>query len=724
MGAMRRRRQVLAVFLVAVLLCAPAGFGPGAAVWAADHSLRIEKDGGFLAAPGDENVEINFTISNARATPVTIRGARLEFYGPRSHHVNVTGGLSAIVELEGRGDSVNANFKVDIHKDASPGQIQYRLIVPVIQNNGALVNEVQEYVLDVAERFANRGMVDIRHNTDPLEGFWPGSDNHITFEVSNNGSVLLRDVVLYLTLPEGMWINNDSNTINLGHILRGEKRTRTYPITVDEALAGKTYPITLEVKGKIPQSATETFYDPESGNVTRTRTTTETERDFSEEKSYFIPVLGDGTGQLRDLSIQNISVPVEVTEDQDFTLSFTVRNDGDAAVRDVRVYAELPEGLFNKTAAVFAESRFEPGESRAYSVTLYAAEASGRSYPIKIGAEPLSGEPGGGAVQYVSVFARDGEGSGAATPQLMIDRYSYGGSHVMAGRAFFLNLSLYNTSDKRLSNIKVTLSSEDGAFVPVDSSSSFFVESIGPRGSVERSVHLSAKPSAEQKTTALNVSMSYEDSSGNAFTADDIVSIPVTQETRLTVDEVIPPYECYVGQFSFAEVQFYNMGKTTLNNLIINAEGDFDIMESNSYFVGNMESGHSDSYSFSFLPRQEGPVEGKIVFTYENDAGDKIVHEVPFVFQAMEMPVWDDIDPFEETETSMPWALILFGIVLVLLIVGFLVFRKVRKARQEKKLEIQDASFNTALDLDIASASKQGPTDKADKADKPNADRD
>ena len=48
------------------------------------------------------------------------------------------------------------------------------------------------------------------------------------------------------------------------------------------------------------------------------------------------------------------------------------------------------------------------------------------------------------------------------------------------------------------------------------------------------------------------------------------------------------------------------------------------------------------------MPREVGPMEGVITFTYEDAAGNAQYLEVPFTFEAQEMPVWDDSDMFED----------------------------------------------------------------------------
>ena len=210
----------------------------------------------------------------------------------------------------------------------------------------------------------------------------------------------------------------------------------------------------------------------------------------------------------------------------------------------------------------------------------------------------------------------------------MVSNYSYGGSFVQAGDEFRLDLGLQNTSSAHTTaQHKSHAGLPDGTFIPVRSSNSFFINRIDKNGTVNQSMYLSVKPDAEQKTTSITVSMSYEDTEGNAFTATDVISIPVMQDTRLIVDDIIAPPELYVGMPNGVSVDFYNMGRTKLHNLRINAEGDFDTMESNSYYAGNMEPGTTDSYDFSFIPRETGTMSGKIIFTYEDASGHQQVYE-------------------------------------------------------------------------------------------------
>jgi len=396
------------------------------------------------------------------------------------------------------------------------------------------------------------------------------------------------------------------------------------------------------------------------------------------------------------IAITNINTPPVAIAGNDFTVSFNVTNQGDFATGRLKITAEVPDGLANRTKNIFLEQSIAKGQSKSYSVTYFSEDgAAEKNYPIMITVEPASGGDAADTVmQYTGVFIENGGSGSIKTPQLMVSNYSYGGSFVQAGDQFRLDIGLTNTSSNHtLQNIKVTLQSGDGTFIPVNSSNSFYINRIDRNGYADYSIYLSVKPDAEQKTTSINVDMSYEDSSGNAFTATDVISIPIMQETRLIVDDIIAPPELYAGMQNGVNVEFYNMGKTTLNNLRIYAEGDFDTMESTSYYAGNMESGRSDSYNFSFIPRGPGVMEGTVYFTYEDASGDQQVIEKQFSFDIMEMPVWNE-EPFPIDENmggkKTPWLPIGAGAVAVAGAAGIVLWKRHRKKKMNREMEIDE----------------------------------
>ena len=126
-------------------------------------------------------------------------------------------------------------------------------------------------------------------------------------------------------------------------------------------------------------------------------------------------------------------------------------------------------------------------------------------------------------------------------------------------------MSLLNTSSyATVSNIKVSLVSDDGVFSPVNSSNTIYIESIGPKESIQNVFTLTPKRDAEHKTYGISVNIEYEDDKGNQYNSKDIISINVIQQAKLVLGDLILPPEVYVGQTFPVSIEFYNMGKTTL----------------------------------------------------------------------------------------------------------------------------------------------------------------
>ncbi|MEI7885221.1 MAG: NEW3 domain-containing protein [Clostridia bacterium] len=379
-----------------------------------------------------------------------------------------------------------------------------------------------------------------------------------------------------------------------------------------------------------------------------------------------------------------------------------IKNYGFETMKNGDITISLPEGASlnsSNTTKLFGE--ITPGKSIfvTYPVEVNKNMQSG-NYPL--GFEVRSIKQDGTEIiskqtVYVAIKSNGNSntstGSIKGTPQLMVERYDYGSKYIMAGQTFNLSLSLLNTSNiKNLKNIKVTLTSDEGTFIPSGSSNSFYIPSINKLFVASKSVELVTKPDAQQKTVGIYVDMTYEDEEGNAYSAKDTISIPVMLETRLRVDELTPPYEAYIGQPVSLSMQFYNMGKNSLNNMFISAEGNFDIQESVNYFAGNVAAGKSDTYSFNVYPRETGTTEGKVVFTYEDAEGKTQVFEKLFSFQVLDMPVIEPEVPIENPKSSLPIWLFpaLAGLVIVGALSAWAILRKKKKKQQEQEMDIDE----------------------------------
>lgn len=331
---------------------------------------------------------------------------------------------------------------------------------------------------------------------------------------------------------------------------------------------------------------------------------------------------------------------------------------------------------------------------------LYATtDAVTRNYPIQINVDYENGvgekKVKNNITQYVGVYVN--RGSGRGTPRIIVDRYNIEPSTIKAGDNFQLTMSLLNTSSSStVSNIKVSLVSDDGVFNPVNSSNTIYIESIGPKENIQKVFTLTPKRDAEHKTYGISVNIDYEDDKGTQYNSKDMISVPVIQQVKLVLGDLVAPPEAYLGQPFPVSIEFFNMGKTILYNLMIKTEGNFNMQNSN-YYVGNFEPGKTDSYDVGITPEQEGPLNGKIIFSFENAVGEP--HEVikEFEVNAIQMPMEPMPEPGmnenpeaggskEKFMKIIKNPYVIGG--LIVLILGVTVtIRKVRKKKREMTLD-------------------------------------
>lgn len=321
-------------------------------------------------------------------------------------------------------------------------------------------------------------------------------------------------------------------------------------------------------------------------------------------------------------------------------------------------------------------------------------------------------ELGGGSVNLSSAGPNSSGDSSQMKnkPKLIVDKYSFSPEMPLAGEQFVMKLSFYNTNaDKSVRNIKIFLTSQDTAqsatpntpapsssvFTPVDSSNTFYIPYIDPNGKIEKSVTLTTVPTLQAKIYQVTANFEYEDKDGNQFTAQELIGIPIVQKSKLQTSEVTLPETISVGEESNGTIEFYNTGKDTLYNLMVRLEGDFNTKTKQNY-VGNFQSGASDSFQIEITPTKTGENSGKVTFTYEDATGkeQKIEKEFKINVQEAMMPEFDPNNPNmgkegEMMEPEQPAGLlnkytIGGGLVLIGAVAGFVIYKK-RKAKKAKE---------------------------------------
>lgn len=505
----------------------------------------------------------------------------------------------------------------------------------------------------------------------------PGQKFKASFTIKNKGSLQARDVKYSLDgfAESGLSIVGGSNNKHSDVLAGYDQTVIEYDLQASKNIKNGSHPLDLKISYK------------------------DTQNQKCEESAKVFITVGGSTATLSDLSIQNINYPKNgVRPNQDVRITFDLKNQSKAKVSNVKVTLDSGDpAMVPKTANVKKLDNLEPGKVSKLDFTFFAtSEATTKNYPISINVE-FDDQAAAGAeegksnkiTQYVGILV-NGADSNKLTPRLIIDKYSFEPNIVRAGEKFDLNLSFVNTNaNKAISNVKIFLTANEeesgNVFTPVDSSNTFYIESIPAKGSIEKKLKFSTIPDAKAKTYTITANFQYQDETGKDIEATELIGIPVVQQAKLQIGNKDIPTEGYVGMPIPISVQFFNTGKVPLDNMMVKLEGDFEI-ENGSSYIGKFEMGTTENYDGTIIPNKTGPLKGKLIFSYDNTAGEHIEQIQEININVLEGAPIDPNMPEEVLEGNkkgMGSVLVWSIITIVAASAGFIIWRKRKKKKGE-----------------------------------------
>ena len=283
----------------------------------------------------------------------------------------------------------------------------------------------------------------------------------------------------------------------------------------------------------------------------------------------------------------------------------------------------------------------------------------------------------------------------------MVKDFTFGGNSVEAGKEFTLELTLFTTSgNTNLEDVMVGLTfPTDSKNVSLASGSmNTYVGVMAPNET--RTISYKMITDATMEPGSVNITVQLTSKNGEAATSP--ISIPVTQPERFEITNVEAPETMMMGEEGYLSVTFVNKGKSAINNLTAEIQGENLANPGQSQFLGNVAAGTENSVDFSVMASAEGVINGKVILSYENAKGEVATLEKEFSCTVEAMPVYDDpgmmdpgmMDPTmgDDVSTGMPiwgWALIVVGVGAVVAVV-VVVIRKKKAAKKLAQLEEED----------------------------------
>ncbi len=320
-------------------------------------------------------------------------------------------------------------------------------------------------------------------------------------------------------------------------------------------------------------------------------------------------------------------------------ISFDLVNKSKIAISSIKVSVASAEG------ASFTPMNSEPyqyidkldgGKKKRITIPLIASDTiteGTNSVNIKYDYKDGSGKAQSDtATLYVQNVQNSG--IGASKPKLIISNFS-ADQELRAGNTFNFNFDIKNThSSVDALNIKVTLSQADNIFSVAEGSNTFYITEIPAGETVSNSLELKVKADATTKAYPLEITMEYEYEGAEpnpttgeiGETAKETINLQAVENSRPVVDNVVVGSwdSPIVNQPTALTFEFFNMGKSTLNNVHASVEGDYYLSTGNMYFIGNVEAGSQEYAELEVIPTVEGQAKGTLIVTFEDSNGEEV----------------------------------------------------------------------------------------------------
>ncbi len=524
-------------------------------------------------------------------------------------------------------------------------------------------------------------------------GSLDGVAKNVTLTLANGGTLAAKDVQISLAgfTADGLSLQSDIATKQIGEIGAGQR--------IDVAYMIKAMPQTEGIK---TLTATIKYRDP-SGEA--------------HEKTTEIFIDSGFNGLAKSLAVKFDKAQYYMSSGQTINVGLTVKNRSQQDIENLQLDVNA-DGLQMMSTYIKLIDKLKAGETQSFTFAVAAGEGIAKNtYPIKAELKAANKEAPAAATAISGITVEEKTATEVGKPKVIIDSYDYGGDFIMAGEVFPLTINLKNTSTTMgIKNVKASYLSDDNVFIPVDSSNSVFIEKIGSGEVVTKTVMVKTKNDAAPKTYVLDFTIAYEDEKGNAYDAKDNpyeekerISINLKQKNRLEVPEINLPPMVMVGEPVNLDVNFFNMGKSTMYNLLVSTEGDFETREATNY-VGTFEPGKSEYYTATIIATQPGEAKGKIIFSFEDSNGEAETIEkeltlnvveggmsggedgFPDDFKPGDGDIPDDMMPPQEGAGFNGIAkIIAIGIAIIVAIIVIIVLIKRRnKKRKAALLEIED----------------------------------
>lgn len=364
---------------------------------------------------------------------------------------------------------------------------------------------------------------------------------------------------------------------------------------------------------------------------------------YSLIKTVYVDVTGEGTTINSNIIISNVKqTPAQPIAGENIEVSFDITNKSAVDITELKISTE---GL---TSATFIPVNSEPyqyieklkaGEIKRITIPLIASDS------IPAGLNNLSVKfiypenKEGFSLETIPVRNVVNDMGSSVIPKIIVSKYVTDIEELKAGSTFNFSFDLRNTNASvAAKNITVTVSKaaslQSEVYSVTQGSNSFFIDKIKPDEKVQNTLEFKIKSDTATGTYPISITVEYEydgakpnDKGEIGVTKTYDLNLQVVENARPVVDNVnVYSFDgnVIVGNPATLAFEFYNMGKSQLNNVVATVEGDLTKSDGTMYFIGNVTPGLSTYTEFEVIPNIEGTAKGVLKITYEDSNGDQV----------------------------------------------------------------------------------------------------
>lgn len=652
--------------------------------------LYVTNEKTFTGDPG-ESIKVPIKIKNNSDFDAKNISVNVEIDGSNDIYIDGSG-YDSISSISA-GKSKEASFRVKIDENAKRSSAVMQVSISYENYDSYYTREyktTEKIYIRVSNKTDSPRVVVKNVEFTPDKYVNAGDDVLVGFRLKNEGQNTAKDIKISLDglSSEGFFLSNGLNNKIVAELGRRQTVYVYFELKSSDKIKSGSYPLEMNLSYKDEKDE---------------------EFEYKDVSKFFLNINSD-KNRNSNLIMENIKYPEgPIAQNKEVDISFNIRNQGQTDAENIIIKAESTniEGLVPKSVSTIKIDTLPPGETQeVHFKFLTTKSAETKNYPIEIKIEYRDeflddDEDPHTLNQYVGVFSQSPDDDNKSVPKLIIDKYNFEPQLVSAGQTFQMNLSFFNTNSmKSVKNIKIFLTSEGGTdpkneqtagssvFTPVDSSNTFYIDSIPPKGRVQKAIKMFTVPDALARTHTITANFEYEDSKGEAYTATELIGVPVIQQSKLDVGEINYSPEAYVGESTPISVEFYNTGKVTLYNMMVKLEGDFKV-ENGQYYIGNFDSGTSESFEGYVIPNSEGELTGNVVFTYEDSTGQMQELKKEFTLNVIDMPPMDDefggeFPPMDDEKGGILKSKVFWGIIITIAATttGVIIYKKKKKKKE------------------------------------------